>query len=155
MGNFWRKYWGKNQIIINALPYQASGSKILEQIADQMLKKKIPMVVDLTDEGDHAEPIRLVITLKSNRVVAEDVMTTGGTTRKTVETLTKTGADVLGFILVLVNRSGQESLDGRRIIALIDHPMPFWEAEECPLCAQGSEAIRPKGRESWQELTAQ
>ena len=64
----------KNQIIINALPYQASGSKILEQIADQMLKKKIPMVVDLTDEGDHEEPIRLVITLKSNRVVAEDVM---------------------------------------------------------------------------------
>ena len=41
----------KNQIIINALPYQASGSKILEQIAEQMLNKKLPMVVDLTDEG--------------------------------------------------------------------------------------------------------
>ena len=64
----------KNDIIINALPYQASGSKILEQIADQMLKKKIPMVVDLADEGDHEEPVRLVITLKSNRVNAEDVM---------------------------------------------------------------------------------
>ena len=64
----------KNQIIINALPYQASGSKILEQIADQMLKKKIPMIVDLADEGDHKEPVRLVITLKSNRVNAEDVM---------------------------------------------------------------------------------
>ena len=60
----------KNEIIINALPYQASGSKILEQIADQMLKKKIPMVVDLADEGDHEEPVRLVITLKSNRVNA-------------------------------------------------------------------------------------
>ena len=64
----------KNQIIINALPYQASGSKILEQIAEQMISKKLPMVVDLTDEGDHEEPIRLVITLKSNRVIAEDVM---------------------------------------------------------------------------------
>jgi len=64
----------KNQIIINALPYQASGSKILEQIADQMMKKKIPMIVDLSDEGDHKEPVRLVITLKSNRVNAEDVM---------------------------------------------------------------------------------
>ena len=64
----------KNQIIINALPYQASGSKILEQIAEQMISKKLPMVVDLTDEGDHEEPIRLVVTLKSNRVVAEDVM---------------------------------------------------------------------------------
>ena len=56
------------------MPYQASGSKILEQIADLMLKKKIPMVVDLADEGDHKEPVRLVITLKSNRVNAQDVM---------------------------------------------------------------------------------
>tara|TARA_B100001029_G_scaffold176124_1_gene178560 strand:- start:1594 stop:3837 length:2244 start_codon:yes stop_codon:yes gene_type:complete len=64
----------KNQVIINALPYQASGSKILEQIAEQMLNKKLPMVVDLTDEGDHEEPIRLVITLKSNRVNAQDLM---------------------------------------------------------------------------------
>jgi topoisomerase-4 subunit A len=64
----------KTQIIINALPYQASGSKILEQIADQMYKKKVPMIIDLSDEGDHKEPVRLVITLKSNRVNAEDVM---------------------------------------------------------------------------------
>ena len=64
----------KNQVIINALPYQASGSKILEQIAEQMLNKKLPMVVDLTDEGDHEEPIRLVITLKSNRINAQDLM---------------------------------------------------------------------------------
>ena len=68
----WRQ--DKNQIIINALPYQASGSKILEQIAEQMINKKLPMVVDLADEGDHEDPIRLVITLKSNRVNAEDVM---------------------------------------------------------------------------------
>ena len=32
------------------------------------------MVIDLSDEGDHMEPVRLVITLKSNRVNAEDVM---------------------------------------------------------------------------------
>ncbi len=68
----WRQE--KNQIIINALPYQASGSKILEQIAEQMINKKLPMVVDLADEGDHEDPIRLAITLKSNRVNAEDVM---------------------------------------------------------------------------------
>jgi topoisomerase-4 subunit A len=64
----------KNQIIISALPYQASGSKILEQIAEQMVNKKLPMVVDLADEGDHEDPVRLVISLKSNRVNAEDVM---------------------------------------------------------------------------------
>ena len=68
--------WAKegNDIIIDALPHQASGSKILEQIADQMNKKKLPMIVDLRDEADHQEPVRLVISLKSNRIDAEEVM---------------------------------------------------------------------------------
>ncbi len=68
----WRK--DKNDIVIDALPYQASGSKVVEQIADQMINKKLPMVVDVSDQGDHEEPIRIVISLKSNRVNAEDVM---------------------------------------------------------------------------------
>ena len=42
-----------------------------EQIAEQMLNKKLPMVVDLADEGDHEDPVRLVITFKSNRVNAK------------------------------------------------------------------------------------
>ena len=63
-----------NDIVVRALPHQASGSKILEQIADQMQKKKLPMVIDLRDEGDHKEPVRLVISLKSNRVDATEVM---------------------------------------------------------------------------------
>ena len=68
--------WDKegNDIVITSLPYQASGSKILEQIADQMLNKKVPMIVDPADEGDHQEPVRFVISLKSNRVNADDVM---------------------------------------------------------------------------------
>jgi len=51
-------------IVITALPYQVSGSKILEQIAVQMRNKKLPQVDDLRDESDHEEPIRLVISKK-------------------------------------------------------------------------------------------
>lgn len=71
-----RAHWDTegNDIVVRALPHQASGSKILEQIADQMQKKKLPMVVDLRDEGDHKEPVRLVISLKSNRIDASEVM---------------------------------------------------------------------------------
>lgn len=61
-------------IIITALPHQVSGSKILEQIADQMQKKKLPMVTDLRDESDHENPCRLVITPKSNRVDVKRLM---------------------------------------------------------------------------------
>ncbi len=48
-------------IVIGALPYQVSGSKVLEQIAAQMQAKKLPQVADLRDESDHEHPTRLVI----------------------------------------------------------------------------------------------
>ncbi len=61
-------------IIILALPYQVSGTRILEQIAGQMQAKKLPMVVDLRDESDHENPTRIAIVPKSNRVDAEELM---------------------------------------------------------------------------------
>ena len=61
-------------IIITALPHQVSGAKILEQIAQQMMAKKLPMVDDLRDESDHENPTRLVIVPRSNRVDAEALM---------------------------------------------------------------------------------
>lgn len=63
-----------NDIIITALPHQASGSKILDQIAAQMRAKKLPMVVDLRDESDHENPVRLVITARSNRIDFDALM---------------------------------------------------------------------------------
>lgn len=65
----------EGEIVVNELPHQASGSKILEQIAAQMQAKKLPMVVDLRDESDHENPTRLVIVPKSNRVDIDAVMT--------------------------------------------------------------------------------
>jgi len=55
-------------IVIEALPYQASGAKIQEQVAAQMLAKKLPMVTDIRDESDQDNPVRLVIEPRSNRV---------------------------------------------------------------------------------------
>ena len=64
----------ESDIIITALPHQVSGAKILEQIAQQMNGKKLPMVEDLRDESDHENPTRLVITPRSNRVDVEALM---------------------------------------------------------------------------------
>ncbi len=64
----------EGEIVITAMPHQTSPGKILEQIAAQMQAKKLPMVVDLRDESDHDDPIRLVITLRSNRVDPDAVM---------------------------------------------------------------------------------
>jgi topoisomerase-4 subunit A len=61
-------------VVITALPHQCSGNKVLEQIADQMNKKKLPMVADLRDESDHEKPTRLVIVPKSNRIDIKQLM---------------------------------------------------------------------------------
>jgi topoisomerase-4 subunit A len=61
-------------IVVTELPYQVSGSKVLEQIAGQMAAKKLPMVADLRDESDHENPTRLVIVPRSNRIDGEALM---------------------------------------------------------------------------------
>lgn len=64
----------KNNIVITALPYQVSGAKVIEQIAEQMQNKKLPMIEDLRDESDHEHPTRIVLIPRSNRVESESVM---------------------------------------------------------------------------------
>jgi len=71
-----RAVWEKegDEIVVTALPYQVSPARVLEQIAQQMQAKKLPMVTDLRDESDHEHPTRLVIVPRSNRVDVEALM---------------------------------------------------------------------------------
>jgi len=71
-----RAKYNKEQedIVITALPYQASGEKILEQIANQMEAKRLPMLADIKDESDHEDPTRLVIVPKSKKVNSDSLM---------------------------------------------------------------------------------
>ncbi|MBF4335819.1 DNA topoisomerase IV subunit A [Vibrio anguillarum] len=68
----WHKEGG--DVVITALPHQVSGAKLLEQIANQMRAKKLPMVEDLRDESDHENPTRIVIVPRSNRVDCDLLM---------------------------------------------------------------------------------
>ena len=61
-------------IIVSHLPHQVSPARVLEQIAEQMRAKKLPLVEDLRDESDHDQPVRLVVVPRSNRVDAEALM---------------------------------------------------------------------------------
>ena len=61
-------------IVVRELPWQVSGSRVLEQIARQMNAKRLPMLANLRDESDHENPVRLVLALRSARVDAHAVM---------------------------------------------------------------------------------
>ena len=71
-----RGVWTKEDgnVVVTALPYQVSPSKIVEQIANQMRAKKLPMLEDLRDESDHENPVRLVLIPRSNRIDLDEMM---------------------------------------------------------------------------------
>ena len=94
-------------IVIPALPYQVSGSKVLEQIAAQMQAKKLPMVSDLRDESDHEHPSRLVIVPRSNRVDLDALMAHLFATTD-LERSYRVNLNIIG----IDGRPGVKSLDG-------------------------------------------
>jgi topoisomerase-4 subunit A len=63
-------------IVITALPYQVSPSKVIEQVAQQIRAKKLPWLEGegIRDESDHANPVRIVLIPRSNRVDVEQLM---------------------------------------------------------------------------------
>lgn len=64
----------KNIVIVNALPYQVSGSKIIEQIAKLMNDKKLPWITDINDESDHENACRIVIEFKKGKIDHDKIM---------------------------------------------------------------------------------
>jgi topoisomerase-4 subunit A len=69
-----RYYIEQQHIIINALPYQVSGNRIMEQIAEQLRTKQLPMLDDVRDESDHEHAVRLVLIPRSSNVNTTDLM---------------------------------------------------------------------------------
>ncbi len=75
-------------------------------------------------------------------LVVEDIITTGGSVRKTVEHLRRRGANVIG-IGALIDRSGGQAAFDCRFDALAKLSLESHPAETCPLCAAGSDLIEP------------
>jgi orotate phosphoribosyltransferase len=78
-------------------------------------------------------------------VIAEDVMTTGGSVAEIVEQAEAAGAEVIG-VACLVNRGGLNRFEGRKIVSMLEIDFPTYEPEECPLCKEGQPAIKPGSR---------
>jgi orotate phosphoribosyltransferase len=78
-------------------------------------------------------------------LVVEDVVTTGGSTRETIEAVTRAGGSVVGAGSI-VDRSGGAANIGVPRTALLTLEVPTYEPESCPLCAEGTQAIKPGSR---------
>jgi orotate phosphoribosyltransferase len=82
-------------------------------------------------------------------LVVEDVVTTGGSTRETMQVARAAGGRVVGAASI-VNRgagSGTSSLGADEpYVALLDIELPTYEPEKCPLCARGLPVVKPGSR---------
>jgi orotate phosphoribosyltransferase len=78
-------------------------------------------------------------------VVIEDVITTGGSSREVIDILQLARARVIGAGSVIDRSAGRADLGVRRV-ALATLEVVAYPPELCPMCAQGSEAIKPGSR---------
>src|SRR5947199_6877259 len=78
-------------------------------------------------------------------LVVEDVLTTGGSTRETIQVARATGAHVVGAASI-VDRSGGAVRFDVPFVSLLDISLPTYEPGACPLCAQGLAIAKPGSR---------
>jgi len=78
-------------------------------------------------------------------VMVEDVITTGLSSQETLAVIRAMGATPVATACV-ANRSGEDELDGLPLVSLLQPKFPVWSPDECPLCAEGSPAIKPGSR---------
>jgi orotate phosphoribosyltransferase len=77
--------------------------------------------------------------------VVEDVVTTGGSTRETMDVVAQAGGIVLAAGSLIDRTGGRMDLGvPRAALAVLD--IPAFPPEECPLCKTGSQAIKPGSR---------
>jgi orotate phosphoribosyltransferase len=83
---------------------------------------------------------------ESDRVlVVEDVCTTGGSTRETMQVATAAGGRVVG-VAAIVDRSGGAANFDVPFQPLLAVDLPTYQPESCPLCAQGQPVVKPGSR---------
>jgi orotate phosphoribosyltransferase len=78
-------------------------------------------------------------------LVVEDVVTTGGSTRETIDALKKAGASVVGAASIIDRSSGLADVGVKRI-ALATLDVRSMRPDECDLCKAGVEVVKPGSR---------
>lgn len=80
-------------------------------------------------------------------LVVEDVITTGGSTRETIEVLRAAGARVIGAASIIDRSAGRADVGVPRL-ALATLDVPVIAPHVCPLCSRGEPATKPGSRNS-------
>ncbi|MEW6127751.1 MAG: orotate phosphoribosyltransferase [Acidobacteriota bacterium] len=150
------------------LQYPEHAQWLGKQIAEQFTGEAINAVVApaiggiiVAHEVARALGVRALFTERENQVmtfrrgfalekdepvlVVEDVVTTGGSTRDTIEAVERTGGRVVAAASI-IDRSGGTADVGVKRLALHTLEVPTYQPDACPLCAAGTPAVKPGSR---------
>jgi orotate phosphoribosyltransferase len=78
-------------------------------------------------------------------IIVEDVVTTGGSTRETIEVARAAGATVVGACAIVDRSGGRQGLDVP-FHALLPMDVKAYQPDDCPLCKDGVPVVKPGSR---------
>jgi len=132
------RVWGSNCVLSPAL-----GGLIIGQEVGRALDVR----AIFAERVDRTLTLRRGFTLSStDRVlVVEDVLTTGLSTRETIDAAQQAGATVVGACAIVDRSAGRHGLEVP-FAALLPMALPTYQPEQCPLCAAGSPVTKPGSR---------
>ncbi len=140
------------------------GEQLAAQVAGESIRAVVAPAIGgiiVAHEVARALGVRALFTERENNVmtfrrgfslqagepvlVVEDVVTTGGSTRDTIEAVERAGGKVVAAASI-IDRSGGTAAVGVPRVALHTLEVPTYQPDACPLCAQGTTAVKPGSR---------
>lgn len=109
--------------------------------------KKLNVRFVWTERENGLMTLRRGFSVRENEriLVVEDVITTGGSTRECIAALETRGAKIVGAASIIDRSNGAADVGVQRI-SLVSLEVPSYKVEDCPLCANGEEAVKPGSR---------
>jgi len=148
-------------------PIQAQ--KLCWEIASQFMTEKIDVVIApavggivvaqevarlvsaraiFAERENEKMTLRRGFEIKSNEnvLVVEDVVTTGGSIKEVIDLVQTSGADLKGVGFLVDRSQGKVDFPVRKV-SVLEMEVITYDPESCPLCKQGSPAVKPGSRE--------
>jgi orotate phosphoribosyltransferase len=101
-----------------------------------------------TERNEGAMSLRRGFNIRDGEkmIVVEDVVTTGGSVRECIEVLEKNGVNVVAGASIIDRSAGKADIGVSRI-SLVEMDIPAYDAEDCPMCAEGVGVVKPGSRQ--------
>ena len=118
--------------------------EVARQVSTLSGRRVRAIFTEKSDDGAMALKRQWTLRPGERVLMVEDAITTGGSVQKAIDAIRPFGPEIVG-VACIVDRSGGSADFGVPMRSLVKVRVESWLPEECPLCQQGIELVRPKG----------